>query len=280
METWFNETFGDIQGGWRIKQVLHRSRSEYQDILVVDTFQFGRMLILDGCVMTTEKDEFVYHEMLTHPALLAHPRPSAVCVVGGGDGGTIREVLTHRCVDKAVLAEIDGEVIRVCEEFFPGLAGCLRKDRRVELAVGDGFKYLAEHADSFDIILSDSTDPIGPGAALFDDEYFGLAKRALHRGGIFVTQCKSLWTDVETAWEIEQRLRHYFKHVGAFVATIPTYPTGSWSFMFGSDEIDLRTVADAERQREILPHCRYYTAEHQTAAFAVPAFYLKRGATR
>jgi spermidine synthase len=195
--------------------------------------------------------------------------------VGGGDGGTIREILKHQCVERAVLAEIDGEVIRVCEEYFPGLAGCLRQDPRVELAVGDGFKYLAEHADSFDIILSDSTDPIGPGAALFDDEYFALAKQALRTGGVFVTQCKSLWTDVETAWEIERRLQRQFKHVGAFGATIPTYPTGSWSFMFGSDEIELRNVADPNRQREISASCRYYTPEHQTAAFALPAFFRR-----
>lgn len=276
METWFKETFGDIQGGWRIKQVLHQHRSSYQDILVVDTFQFGRMLVLDGCVMTTEKDEFVYHEMLTHLALLAHPNPKHVCVVGGGDGGTIREVLKHKLVEKAVLAEIDGDVVSVCEEFFPGLAGCLRKDARVELAIGDGFKYLAEHADSFDIILSDSTDPIGPGAALFDDEYFGLAKKSLRSGGIFVSQCKSLWTDVETAWDIERRLAKQFTHVGAFQATIPTYPTGSWSFMFGSDSYDMRSVADPVRQREICQHSRYYTTAHQTAAFALPAFYFQR----
>ncbi len=275
METWFNETFGDIQAGWRITEILHRSKSAYQEILVVNTIEFGRMLVLDGCVMTTDKDEIAYHEMLVHPALLAHPNPHDICVVGGGDGGTMREVLRHSIVRRGVLAEIDGDVITVCQEFFPKLADCLTRDKRCELAVGDGFQYLREHPGQFDVILSDSTDPVGPGAALFDDDYFKLAKDALKPGGIFVTQCKSLWTDVKTAIEIEVRLRKYFALVLPYVSTIPTYPTGSWSFMFASDGIDPRTQFDARRQEEICGSSNYYTAAHQSGAFAVPAFYEK-----
>jgi spermidine synthase len=275
MEVWFKETFGDIQAAWRVTQVLHRSRSQYQEILVVETVEFGRMLVLDNCVMTTDKDEVAYHEMLVHPALLAHPNPRRVCVVGGGDGGTIREVLRHSCVEHAVLAEIDGEVIEVCQRYFPRLADCLTRDSRVQLAVGDGFKFLAEHADNFDIILSDSTDPIGPGAALFDDDYFRLAKRALKAGGIFVTQCKSLWTDVKTAREIQTRMQKHFALVLPYVSSVPTYPTGTWSFMYAADGGDPRTQFDAHRQREICANADYYTAAHQSGAFAVPAFYFR-----
>ncbi len=274
MELWFTETFGDISASWRTTQVLYSKKSRFQDVLVVDTVQFGRMLVLDGCVMTTDKDEFVYHEMLTHPALLSHPKPESVCVVGGGDGGTIRETLKHRTVRRAVLAEIDEDVINVCREFFPKLANCL-SDPRVELAVGDGFKYLAEHKHQFDVVLSDSTDPVGPGAALFDAEYFLLAKGALKEGGIFVTQCKSLWTDVETVREIEERLKQNFRIVRPFVATIPTYPTGAWSFISASDTIDPSGFADPDRQSEITRSTNYYTSEHQSAAFALPAFYRR-----
>ncbi|MBI5058503.1 polyamine aminopropyltransferase [candidate division KSB1 bacterium] len=275
MEVWFKETFGDIQAAWRITEVLHHRRSPYQDVLVVNTVEFGRMLVLDDCVMTTDKDEAAYHEMLVHPALLAHPRPRSVCVVGGGDGGTIREVLRHSCVERAVLAEIDGDVIEVCQQYFPRLADCLTRDHRVQLAVGDGFKFLEENPDCFDVILSDSTDPIGPGAALFDDDYFRLAKRALKQGGSFVTQCKSLWTDVKTAREIQARMQRHFGVVLPYVSSVPTYPTGTWSFMYAAESIDPRTQFDTARQREICQSSHYYTAAHQSGAFAVPAFYFR-----
>jgi spermidine synthase len=221
--------------------------------------------------MTTDGDEFVYHEMLTHPGLLAHPAPKSVCVVGGGDGGTIREVLKHPTVERAVLAEIDEDVINVCKEYFPKLAGML-SDPRVDIQVGDGAKYLTEHREEFDAVISDSTDPVGPGAVLFEDPYFQAAKNALRPGGFFVTQCKSVWLDAESVREVSKRFRSLFRQVGVYGATIPTYPTGSWTFIFGSDAVDPRGKIDQVRQELIAKTARYYTPEHQTAAFAMPAF--------
>jgi spermidine synthase len=273
MDLWFNETFGDIQGGWRVKEVLYHQRSKYQDVVILDTIPFGRMLVLDGCVMTTEKDECAYHEMLVHPGMLAHPSPKQVCVVGGGDGGTVREILKHTCVERVVLAEIDEDVITVSRKYLPSLADAL-DDPRVEFAIGDGAQYLADHPRTFDAVFSDSTDPVGPGVVLFEDKYFRSAKNALRRGGLFVTQCKSLWVDVATAKEVAERLKKHFASVLPYISTIPTYPTGSWSFLFASESIDPRTTFDSARQNEICPSCRYYTAAHQAGAFAVPAFYF------
>jgi len=272
MELWFSETFGDIRAAWRVKEVLYRGRSKYQDILILETVPFGRMLVLDGCVMTTERDECAYHEMLVHPGLLAHPKPEQVCVVGGGDGGTVREVLKHPTVKRVVLAEIDEEVISVSRRYLPSLASALG-DARVEIVVGDGARYLADHPRSFDVVLSDSTDPVGPGAVLFGDAYFLSARNALREGGVFVTQCKSLWTDAASVRDSAARLSRHFSTVLPYMAAIPTYPTGSWSFLIATQGLDARRTLAADRQALICGTTRYYTPAHQSGAFAVPAFY-------
>ena len=272
MELWFSETFGDIRAAWRVKEVLYRGRSKYQDILILETVPFGRMLVLDGCVMTTERDECAYHEMLVHPGLLAHPKPEQVCVVGGGDGGTVREVLKHPTVKRVVLAEIDEEVISVSRRYLPSLTSALG-DARVEIVVGDGARYLADHPRSFDVVLSDSTDPVGPGAVLFGDAYFLSARNALREGGVFVTQCKSLWTDAASVRDSAARLSRHFSTVLPYMAAIPTYPTGSWSFLIATQGLDARRTLAADRQALICGTTRYYTPAHQSGAFAVPAFY-------
>jgi spermidine synthase len=272
MELWFSERFREsTQLSFQINCVLYQKRSQFQDVVVLDTIPFGRMLVLDGCVMTTEKDEFVYHEMISHIGLLAHPNPKTVCIIGGGDGGTVREVLKHSSVEHIVLAEIDEDVVNVCKEFFPALANDLNNPR-VEVKIADGIKYLENQKHAFDAILSDSTDPIGPGAVLFEDSYFGYAKRALKEGGFFVTQCESAWTNPEGLHDYAERMRKHFHRVFPYGASIPTYPSGYWNFLIGSDTIDPRVCSAANRQNDITKSTRYYTAAHQLAAFVVPAF--------
>jgi spermidine synthase len=212
--------------------------------------------------------------MLVHPAMLAHPNPRAVCVVGGGDGGTVREVLKHSTVERVVLAEIDEDVITVSKQFLPSISKAL-DDSRVELAIGDGAQYLKDHPGEFDVILSDSTDPVGPGVVLFEDPYFVAAKKALRGDGLFTTQCESLWIHADTARDVVKRLGRQFGTVLPYVSSIPTYPTGTWGFVIASDKIDPRTSFDAARQQEIAKTTRYYTPAHQSGAFAVPAFFYK-----
>jgi spermidine synthase len=272
MEVWFSERFRDsLQLSCAVKQVLYQKRSLFQDVVVLDTIPFGRMLVLDGCVMTTEKDEFVYHEMISHIGLLAHPKPKTVCIIGGGDGGTVREVLKHSCVEQIVLAEIDEDVVNVCKEFFPTIS-CGLNDPRVHIEITDGIKYLEEQRNAFDAILSDSTDPIGPGAVLFDESYFSYARRALKEGGFFTTQCESVWTNLEGMHDYAGRLRKFFHTVMLYGASIPTYPSGYWNFLIGSETLDPQVCADLERQKLVGGSAKYYTPAHQTAAFAVPRF--------
>ena len=171
-ELWYTEVDKNGFGkSFKVVQTLYKGQSEFQSIDILETSGFGRLLLLDGLVMTTEKDEFVYHEMISHIPLLAHPNPKQVLVIGGGDGGTIREVLKHPSVERAVLCEIDGMVIEASKQWLPTIA-CALDDPKVEIQVADGAAYVAKHKNTFDVILIDSTDPIGPGARLFNKEFY------------------------------------------------------------------------------------------------------------
>ncbi|MCB9366151.1 MAG: polyamine aminopropyltransferase [Calditrichaeota bacterium] len=271
MELWLTETYGPIRGGWKAGRVLYSKQSKYQLVEVVETERWGKTLVLDGCMMTTERDEFVYHEMLSHPALVTHSSPKSVCVVGGGDGGTVREVLRHPGIERVVLAEIDGDVIDVSREFFPEHTSMLN-DPRVDIQVGDGFAYLQSHPGEFDVILSDSTDPVGPGEVLFTQKYFDLAKRALRENGVFVTQAHSPWDQDSRLGHIRKVMKEFFAQVHWYGAPIPTYPYGWWSFFFASDRVHPLESAQMNRQQEITQHSKYYTPAIHDAAFAVPAF--------
>ncbi len=271
MELWLTETYGPIRGGWKVSDVLYSKQSKYQLVEVVETERWGKTLVLDGCMMTTERDEFVYHEMLTHPAMVTHPSPKSVCVVGGGDGGTVREVLRHTGVERVVLAEIDGDVIDVCRKFFPDHTSKL-SDPRVDIQVGDGFAYLKNHEGEFDVILSDSTDPVGPGEILFTQEYFALTKRALKPGGVLVTQSHSPWDPDSKLRSIRDVLLQNFSAAHWYGAVIPTYPYGWWSFFLASDSAHPLESASLDRMQAVTQASQYYTPAVHDAAFAVPAF--------
>jgi spermidine synthase len=272
MDLWFSETHeGDVRLSWRTKEVLYHRHSRFQDIAVIDTHAFGKMLIIDGCVMTTERDEFVYHELITHPALLAIESPRAVCVVGGGDGGTVREVLKHPSVERVVLAEIDEAVIEVSRRFLPGHTSGL-DDPRVEIRIGDGFDYLQKHPGEFDAVLSDSTDPVGPGVVLFEDKYFSLAKSALRPDGCFVTQAGGFWSRSLDISDVRQSLQQHFARIDWYGGPIPTYPGGLWCFLMASDTVDPRRIAEIGRQAAICKTTRYYHPDMTPGLFAVPRF--------
>jgi len=177
-------------------------------------------------------------------------------------------------VERVVLAEIDEDVVTVSKEYLPSIAGAL-DDPRVEIAIGDGAEYLRNHPGEFDAVFSDSPDPVGPGVVLFEDPYFKAAKAALRGEGLFVTQCESLWVHADTARDVVRRLGLHFHNALPYVSMIPTYPSGSWGFVFASETLDPRTQCDAARQAEIAKSTRYYTPAHQAGAFAVPAFFWK-----
>lgn len=227
------------------------------------------MLVLDGCVMTTIRDEFVYHEMIAHVALSAHPNPQKVLVVGGGDGGVMREIIKHATVQKAVLAEIDGRVIEVAKQFLPEIAVALT-DPRVDVQVIDGIAHVKEHKEEYDVIIVDSTDPIGPAVGLFAKEFYQSIYEALKPDGIFVAQSESPFMHSELIQRVQNDVSDLFPITKLYVASIPTYPSGLWSFTIGSKRYDPAQIADEKRADGL--STRYYTKALHQAAFVLPAF--------
>ena len=271
MDLWFHEeSIPGMRLSLRVTKTLHHGKSRFQRIDVIETESFGRTLLLDGLTMFTTRDEFVYHEMIVHPPLLAHPNPKRVCVVGGGDGGVIREILKHPEVESVVLCEIDEEVIRVCKEFFPDMAASL-SDPRVAIQIGDAAEYIRTQQDAFDVILGDTTDPVGPAVVLFEEPFYVSVKKALKPKGIFVAQIESVFLYGDIIPKVTRTIRKSFQDCRLYGATVPTYPTGYWNFIWASDDVNPFDV-NQERQRGICTTCRYYTPEHQRAAFVLPAF--------
>lgn len=276
MDLWWTEQqTPDRRLSVRVTNVLHRERSAYQEVAVYETVEYGRLLALDDIVMTTERDEFVYHEMLVHVPLSHHRGPRRVLVVGGGDGGSVREVLRHPGVESVVLAELDPVVVETCRRFLPATAADL-DDPRVELAFGDGIAYVAGHEAEFDAVLVDAPDPVGPAAGLFGAEFYRNAARALRPGGVFSAQTESPFLNASLIARVQTGLRAAFPIVRLYWAVVPTYPGGMWSFTFAS--LDERPPG-AEPQR-VVSGTRWWSPEVQRAAFVLPPFMADLAAGR
>jgi spermidine synthase len=235
---------------------------------MIETEEFGTMLVLDGMVMTTDKDEFVYHEMVAHPALFTHPNPESVLVVGGGDGGVIREVLKHPSVKKAVLVEIDGKVIEYSKQYLPNIAGGL-DDARVEVIVNDGFMHIHDHKNTYDVIMVDSTEPVGPAVNLFTRGFYQGIYEALKEDGIFVAQTDNPWFKADLIESVNRDVKEVFPIVRVYWANVPTYPSGLWTFTMGSKKHDPLAVDESA-----IPELdtKYYSPRLHKAAFALPKF--------
>lgn len=252
----------------KINKTLHTEQTEFQYLEMAETAEWGNMLFLDGMVMTSEKDEFVYHEMVAHVPLFTHPNPENVLVVGGGDGGVIREILKHPSVKKATLVDIDGKVIEYSKKFLPSIASGL-EDSRVEVIVGDGFMHIAESEDEFDVIMVDSTEPVGPAVNLFSKGFYAGISKALKEDGIFVAQSDNPWFKADLIKQVQSDVKEIFPITNLYLANIPTYPSGLWAFTIGSKKYNPLEVP-AERFHEI--DTKYYTPELHNAAFVLPKF--------
>ncbi|MGG3888460.1 spermidine synthase [Metabacillus fastidiosus] len=252
----------------KIKQTLHTEQTDFQKLEMVETEEFGNMLFLDGMVMTSEVDEFVYHEMVAHVPLFTHPNPENILVVGGGDGGVIREVLKHRGVKKATLVDVDGKVIEYSKKYLPSIAGKL-DDSRVDVQVGDGFMHIAKSEDEYDVIMVDSTEPVGPAVNLFSKGFYAGISKALKDDGIFVAQTDNPWFTPDLISNVQRDVKEIFPITRLYLANIPTYPSGLWSFTIGSKKYDPLEVGE-ERFHEI--DTKYYTKDIHKAAFVLPKF--------
>lgn len=255
----------------RVRERLHHEQSDFQDIAVYDSAFFGRVLTLDGLVMFTERDEFVYHEMLAHVPLCSMPDPKSVLVIGGGDTGIIREVVRHPSVERVVQCEIDERVTRVCEMFFDWVKPTI-EDPRVELVFDDGVAYMEQNTDAFDLIIVDSTDPIGPAVGLFQRDFYRKVAASLRKGGVMVAQTESPHWAAKLVGPIYKEIRVAFKHVSAYMGFIPTYPSGSWCWAYASNDRKRDDFVDAKRLAEISRGCRYYNAGVHDGAFRLPTF--------
>lgn len=269
MELWYTEKQTKNHGiTTRINRTLYHDQSDFQTLDVIETAEFGNMLVLDGMVMTTDRDEFVYHEMITHIAMNTHPNPKDVLVVGGGDGGAIREILRYASVENAVLAEIDGKVIEASQQYFPEIAVGLN-DARCRIHVADGIKHIAENKGKYDVILVDSTEPVGPAVGLFQKPFYEGIYDALKEDGIMVAQTESPWFNRDLIRQVFRDISNTFPVTRLYTASIPTYPSGLWSFTIGSKKYDPLTVDESKLQAF---STRYYRPEIHKALFQLPVF--------
>jgi spermidine synthase len=263
------DPYSPINYVYQINGILHSEKSTFQDIVVLDTDYFGRVLVLDDVVQLTEKDEFFYHEMLSHVALHTHPSPSDILIIGGGDGGTLREVLKHESVRSVHLVEIDKRVIEVSKRFFPSVASGF-SDKRVQVVEKDGSHYIKTIENTFDIIIIDSTDPVGSAKNLFTDDFFAGAFSALNESGIFVNQTESLHFHREFVVDVQQRLKKVFNMVGLYIVPLATYAGNWWTFSIASKKYPPGKPA---RRPEV--ETRYYDWQVHEQAFLPENLYKK-----
>jgi spermidine synthase len=278
-DSWINESlYPDWGQRFLVKRELARAQSEFQDIVLFESFSHGRVMVLDGVIQITERDEFVYQEMLTHVPLLAHGDAKRVLIIGAGDGGVLKRVLQHSTVEKAVMVEIDGEVIRLCKEHMADIAGDAWTNPRGEVIVGDGIDYVRRAPDaSFDVIIVDSTDPIGVGEVLFTDEFYQNAARILTANGLIVNQCGVPFMQADELRETSIRRAKFFAEVSAYVAAVPTYVGGFMTLGWSSKAAGLRAISatDIRARAEkagILGLTRYWSPEIHASCFHLPPY--------
>lgn len=274
MEFWFSEKHTEnVKMSIRVDRQLYSGQSEFQRIDIFESPEFGRFLTLDGYMMLTEKDEFIYHEMITHVPMAVHPCVRNVLVIGAGDGGVIRELVRYEDIENIDMVEIDEQVVEVCKKYLPKTAGWL-EDERVHIYYEDGLRFIRSCHNKYDLIIVDSTDPFGPGEGLFTREFYGNCYKALKEDGIMVNQHESPFypEDAVACQRAHKRIVESFPVSRVYQAHIPTYPSGHWLFGFASKKYhplkDLRE--DEWNQRQL--KCRYYTTTLHKGAFYLPAY--------
>ena len=277
MERWIEETLHrGFRARLRADRVLFDSQTELQNLIIFETPDFGRVMMLDGVVQLSTKDEFVYHEMMSHVPLFAHGRARKALIIGGGDGGVLRETLKHPELEAVTLCEIDRGVIDLCREYFPEVSAGAYDDPRTRIVIADGTKFVAETDERFDVIMVDSTDPVGPGAVLFTREFYTDCARCLKPGGLLVTQNGLPYLQAD---ELKQSVSYFsdlFADASCYLATTPSYFGGPMSYGWATDNKKLRH----HKRRKIARRYEkaggfatsYWSPEVHVAAFALPTY--------
>lgn len=271
---WFREALAPSVGaGYRIDRLIHEAEEGDQHILVFENDAHGRMLVIDGLVQLSQSDEFVYHEMVTHPALFAHGAVTSVLVVGGGDGGVMREVLRHEGVERVVLVEIDKDVVDFSKRWLPDISAGAFEDERVEVIIADGVDYMASGEEAFDVIIIDSSDPVGPSAVLFTQSFYASCKARLTEGGVLVTQSGLVSIHPEVISNTSEYFAGLFQHHGFIAITVPVFAGGQMLLGFATDTAETMTPPAGALEVRVdaagLAMQQYSAAAHR-AAFALP----------
>ncbi|MBB4862277.1 spermidine synthase [Pseudomonas nitritireducens] len=275
----YQETLYDGYGQrFSVDRMLHEVRTEHQHLVIFENARMGRVMALDGVIQTTEADEFIYHEMLTHVPILAHGAAKRVLIIGGGDGGMLREVSKHASVEHITMVEIDGTVVDMCKEFLPNHSQGAFDDARLNLVIDDGMRFVATTTEKFDVIISDSTDPIGPGEVLFSENFYQACHRCLNDGGVLVTQNGTPFMQLDTVRNTAGRMNGLFADWHFYQAAVPTYIGGSMTFAWGSTnpalrQVDVATLAQRFAASGI--QTRYYNPAIHQGAFALPQYVLQ-----
>ncbi len=266
-DLWFFEYQSEnMKLGLRISEILRNIQTPYQRLTVFMTEQYGKVLALDGIIMFTEQNEFTYHEMMAHLLMSSHPDPRRVLVVGGGDGGCVREVVRHDCLEKVTLVDIDEEVTRASIDFFPAISQGL-KDPRVEICPTDALAYIKEHEDSFDVVIVDSTDPVDFAVGLFEAPFYTDVRQSLREGGMVIAQTESPFVSPKLLNYTFNQMKSVFPEVQLAWGVTPFYPSGTWTYTIGSRGPDPREI-----RRTPAGKLRYYSADIHKAAFVLPPF--------
>ncbi len=268
-ETLYSEWGQNFEQG----QTLFEAATDHQHLVIFENPRFGRVMALDGVIQTTEADEFVYHEMMVHVPMNTHPSPKNVLIIGGGDGGILREVLKHQSVESVTQVEIDRAVVDMCIEYFPKHSDGAFDDPRLNLVIDDGAAFIANNSEQFDVIITDSTDPIGPGEVLFESAFYAGCANALTDRGILVTQNGVPYMQGDEVTNTYRRWKSYFQTRSFYLTPVPTYAGGAMAMGFASKtRIEMPSINELTARSNELSQLKYYTAEVHHGAFGLPRF--------
>ncbi|SUB83375.1 Spermidine synthase [Pragia fontium] len=274
-EIWFETLHSGFGQFFSIKKTLYHNKTDHQDLIIFENDVMGRVMALDGVVQTTERDEFIYHEMMAHIPIFAHGKAKRILIIGGGDGGMLREVCRHQGVEHITMVEIDANVVEFCREYLPHHSAGSYEDPRFNLVIEDGVNFVNQTELKFDVIISDCTDPIGPGESLFTSDFYQGCARCLNENGIFVAQNGVCFLQQDEAVNSHQKLANYFEDVSFYQAAIPTYYGGIMTFAWASQNPQLRhhqlTTIESRFTASGM-HCRYYNPAIHLGSFALPQY--------